>query len=336
MRLKLFLSKKTKITFYYIALSCFFIGCVDSIVIEQTDHTQSSLVIDLALNMPYQSMDQSMSSVPQEFQPQDMNLVLEPDSSQELVCDPLTLCDGVCVDLSEDFNHCGACSNACNVDHGSGLCDEGFCVISGCEEDYFDDDGLFSNGCELYSVCEPNQSCTTSCNSSGSTTCNGSSMQCDPPSEVCNLKDDDCDDRCDENSASNGCRIPVHRGILNDIHLFTTSLEYMSAAGYQVDSSNHFYIYRDQMPGGQAIRLCLHPRDRHSLSTNSDCNGGSSLQILGFLSPNGKCGSRPLTFLRHPENGDYLYTRSEAETQAIISAFNFVNNGVIGHVWLDP
>jgi hypothetical protein len=37
----------------------------------------------------------------------------------------LTLCDGICVDIHKDPNHCGGCGNAC----ASGFCEDGWCLL---------------------------------------------------------------------------------------------------------------------------------------------------------------------------------------------------------------
>jgi hypothetical protein len=52
----------------------------------------------------------------------------ESESEGEVVCrDGLTACEGECVDLTADDEHCGACGHACKDPFGTGHCLEGAC-----------------------------------------------------------------------------------------------------------------------------------------------------------------------------------------------------------------
>jgi hypothetical protein len=52
----------------------------------------------------------------------------EGDSEGEVICrDGLTACEGECVDLTSNDEHCGACGHACKDPFGSGHCLEGGC-----------------------------------------------------------------------------------------------------------------------------------------------------------------------------------------------------------------
>lgn len=52
----------------------------------------------------------------------------EGDSEGEVVCrDGLTACDGECVDLTSNDEHCGACGFACKDPFGTGHCLDGAC-----------------------------------------------------------------------------------------------------------------------------------------------------------------------------------------------------------------
>ena len=313
------------------------LSCAEGISNVEERTEQSSSVLDISLNS-FGDQGADLSTVAQmpDLSFEDMELPQVVDASVAFNCDILTLCEGMCVDLMSNDNHCGACLNSCSVANGQGQCEQGQCSIIACDQDYEDVDGNFNNGCELFNTCEPNQSCITSCGSEGQSTCSRGEMECDPPSEICNLQDDDCDNRCDENTQSVGCRIAIHRGVRNDLHLYTSDLEYLSAAGYTVEISNYFYLYNEHIPGSQAVHFCLNAQDRHSLATSNNCNGGRSLRLLGFMLPNSGCGSRPLHYLRHPSSGDYLYPRSDQEIQNATGNFGYVNQGVIGHVWLSP
>src|SRR5690606_38028721 len=81
-------------------------------------------------------------------------------------------CDGAVdedVDLGADPANCGSCGRVCAVPHGTGACTSGGCVLGACDEGYHDLDADPSNGCEY--------ACALA----------------DPPTERCNLRDDDCD-----------------------------------------------------------------------------------------------------------------------------------------------
>ncbi len=84
-------------------------------------------------------------------------------------------CDGVVdedVDMDTDPDNCGACGFHCDVLHGSGSCVGGNCEIGACDDDFWDLNGDFDDGCEY--------GCTF--------------VDAD---ESCNLEDDDCDGEVD-------------------------------------------------------------------------------------------------------------------------------------------
>jgi len=64
------------------------------------------------------------------------------------------------------------CLGCGQLDHGSGVCLHGICIVGACEADYYDVNGDHADGCEYF--CQPTGS------------------------EVCNEVDDDCDGRVDE------------------------------------------------------------------------------------------------------------------------------------------
>jgi hypothetical protein len=50
------------------------------------------------------------------------------DGDGEVVCrDGLTACEGTCVDLSSNDEHCGVCSHACKIPAVYGWCEDGAC-----------------------------------------------------------------------------------------------------------------------------------------------------------------------------------------------------------------
>ena len=51
-------------------------------------------------------------------------------SSEPQACASGTRCDGACVELDRDPNHCGACDRRCEVPNGAGArCESGMCVV---------------------------------------------------------------------------------------------------------------------------------------------------------------------------------------------------------------
>jgi hypothetical protein len=64
-------------------------------------------------------------------------------------------CDGVVdndFDLTDDTENCGVCGRVCSLLHAESQCEPdgttAACVVSGCDEGWYDVDGLDSNGCE--------------------------------------------------------------------------------------------------------------------------------------------------------------------------------------------
>lgn len=57
-------------------------------------------------------------------------------------------CEGVCVDLSEDVDHCGECKHRCQAQHTDLSCDSGECVVDECDAGFLDCNGRPIDGCE--------------------------------------------------------------------------------------------------------------------------------------------------------------------------------------------
>ena len=84
-------------------------------------------------------------------------------------------------DLDNDIENCGNCGHACNFNNGSGACQGGHCVLTGCYGGFFDANQIPDDGCE----CSPSV----------------------PPDEVCDGLDNDCNGTVDDGMA--GCAAGV-------------------------------------------------------------------------------------------------------------------------------
>ncbi|WP_053237459.1 MopE-related protein [Sandaracinus amylolyticus] len=99
-------------------------------------------------------------------------------------------CDGAIdedIDFANDPENCGftssgagRCGNHCRGSRAAGSCSAGVCTLGACDPGYYDIDGSATNGCEYQ--CTP----------------------ADPPVEVCNLLDDDCDGTVDDGEPGAG------------------------------------------------------------------------------------------------------------------------------------
>ena len=113
-------------------------------------------------------------------------------------------CDTVC---DNGWACCAGAVDGCTTACGStgtrtctGSCGWGGCVVpeeicNGLDDDC---DGELDDGFDC--VMGDSRTCTASCGSSGTQTCNGACVWsgCDPPAEICNGVDDDCDGSRDE------------------------------------------------------------------------------------------------------------------------------------------
>ncbi len=125
------------------------------------------------------------------------NLDGDPSNGCEYRCTKLADDDAVCdlrdedcdgeidedVDISSDPENCGRCGRACRFPHVTGAaCVAGECTFSDtdCDTGFWNADGVLENGCEY--ACSPS----------------------DPPVEVCNGRDDDCDGEIDEGDPGGG------------------------------------------------------------------------------------------------------------------------------------
>ncbi len=92
-------------------------------------------------------------------------------------------CDGETdedIDFDNDPVNCGTCGRVCSFSHATATCVTGDCTLDDCDDGWYDIDGRAANGCEY--ACTP----------------------ADPPVEVCNLRDDDCDGVIDDGDPGGG------------------------------------------------------------------------------------------------------------------------------------
>ncbi len=78
-------------------------------------------------------------------------------------------CDGQTdehVDLQSDINHCGRCSTVCAAQFSQVACHEGLCQIDVCEENHYDLNGVYADGCEY------------ACVKTGQEVCDGTDNDC--------------------------------------------------------------------------------------------------------------------------------------------------------------
>ena len=148
-----------------------------------------------------------------------------------LECPPGKIaCDWACADIDTDIMNCGGCGIICTAGlNADPVCESRVCSIR-CHEGWSDlyGDGACETECVPTSTSETcnglddncdgaideefdcamgrTVSCTTVCNSLGTGVCGidctiPGPSSCNPPAELCNGIDDDCDDACDNGLA---------------------------------------------------------------------------------------------------------------------------------------
>ena len=137
----------------------------------------------------------------------------EPDADpvctpQEETCNEVDDdCDGAVdngFDLAGDPGNCGGCGRICDLPRATPSCNAGQCVVTECEDGWFDVDGDAANGCES-EACEP----------TGDEVCDGADNDCDGQVDegfdVGNNPDHcaSCGDVCALDGASAGCESGV-------------------------------------------------------------------------------------------------------------------------------
>lgn len=271
------------------------------------------------------------------FEPADM-----PTALPALECEEgETACGSSCVTLSQDTLNCGQCARTCVVPNAQAACVEGSCEVAACEPGFFDANETAEDGCESQDTCMRGAACTTSCETPGTTSCEGGVEVCAPGAETCNTRDDNCDGRCDEQA---GCRVPIHRGH-GPGHIFTDSMEEASAAPYSLEFASIFQLASASTDGATyyPVFLCRKGDGLTFLTTSTECErGGTRIKELGrWLAPcaqapcpNTPCGAVPLYRLYNGTN--HFYTTSEAERDNAVSKFGYRLEGMVGQVFLQP
>jgi hypothetical protein len=117
-------------------------------------------------------------------------------------------CGTTCVDEQADPANCGACSNACQVLHGTAGCTAGSCAVKACDVGWSDCDGLYGTGCEAHTDADTQHcgGCANACSTVNAT------PQCVAGACVltCSSGFADCD-----KVAATGCEADVATDVMN-------------------------------------------------------------------------------------------------------------------------
>lgn len=269
-------------------------------------------------------------------------VIEEPDLPPPSCTAPEQPCGQTCADTSSDPNNCGGCGRTCIIPDATATCVDGECAILSCQDGYFDRDADITNGCESMDSCMPGAACMTSCQTEGSTVCQNGESSCNPPSEVCNGLDDDCDGGCDTGGLP-GCRVGIHRSYGGaGGHLYTSNLLEASTSPYRVERENFFYLYAEAPGAGRflPVFLCKKPGSgNHYLSTANNCDPNAPrgpVRELGFWATEAFCGSQPLYHAYNAGGDNDFYTTSEGEKNNAVNNLGFQDRGIAGHIWGAP
>jgi len=286
--------------------------------------------------------------------------------------DGLSCCGGGCIDPTTNLDHCGACGKACVVSNGTPACNSGKCAIAGCSPPFENCDGDQASGCETNTdtsgdhcggcgkPCKPNNAsggcvsgvCKIASCTAGFGDCNGNpsdgcetNLATDPsncgacgskPTESCNLRDDDCNGKCDD---LDGCRVAVHRSSSGADHFYTTSASEAACCGYAVETLNYYYLYSSGAPDTVPFYRCYNKTiGRHFYTTSGTCEawGVGALEApIGNIATAANCGSVPLYRLLSPTGGDHIFTIDPAERAALLPK-GWKDEGIAGYVWRAP
>ena len=160
--------------------------------------------------------------------------------------------------------------------------------------------------------------------------CSGSSaVQCsdpNPPTESCNLLDDDCDGRIDEVSGGQsfqGCTRAVFRLYNPDLsrHFYTTSegeADSLAQNGWNIESRSAFHVYANNAAGLSAMYRCFRGGYGHLYTTDPNCEGWGSFYregTFGYIASSAVSGANVLYRAYFSNSRDHFYTTSLNEYQ---------------------
>lgn len=124
-----------------------------------------------------------------------------------LTCaDGLTACDGNCVDLQADSQHCGSCGAPCSLPHASASCQGGVCTLEACDAGFGNCDGDPATGCE-HDIRADLDNCGVCGHQCAAAPANATAMCADG---ACSYACDAGFHKCDNNCVSNND--PAHCG----------------------------------------------------------------------------------------------------------------------------
>jgi hypothetical protein len=151
--------------------------------------------------------------------------------------------------------------------------------------------------------------------------------------EVCNARDDNCNNRCDDVP---GCRTGVHR-TLGIEHFYTVSEAEAVGAGFTIEARNYFYLLTAPATGTVPLYRCYNaPMNRHFMSASANCEGATVEGVMGHIASSGICGAVPLYRLRQPSSGDNFYTLSSDERDHAVRNLGYQALELLGYVWPAP
>ena len=155
------------------------------------------------------------------------------------------------------------------------------------------------------------------------------------PPETCNLKDDNCDNNCDDFA---NCRVGVHRSYKSGEHFYTTNLTEAGCCGFTLEFQNFYYLYSASTPGLVPFHRCVLSNGKHFYTQSATCEGspGSKLEgVMGYVATSAVCGAVPLYRMSHPSSS-HFFTPSLAEKNQAVTTLGYKDEGVAGYVWTAP
>ena len=168
-----------------------------------------------------------------------------------------------------DVNNCGACGKVCTIANATAACNGDKCVISKCNDGYWDNDGDPTTGCE-YGPCALTDAKGQPCQKS------------DPGCgvEACDGKDNDCNGKIDDALPDTLCPPVLHTTFACDQAV--CKITACDNGWYDVDKDPKTGC-ECQAVGGGGGDTCGGAKDLGQLAES-----GGSLSIKGNLTPAGK------------------------------------------------